>query len=80
VRDDRTVFALTDCSVVVSLFDAETKNLGLVHAPRPVEPGDLLALADGPPLRVTVLVRLPGDGKVGAVAEVEPVALDRRSV
>jgi hypothetical protein len=42
------------------------------------QPGDLLALADGPPLRVTVLVQLPADGKVEAVAEVEPVALERR--
>jgi hypothetical protein len=42
-----------------------------------VEPGDLLALADGPPLRVTVPVQPPGDGEVGAIAEVVPVALDR---
>jgi hypothetical protein len=41
------VRALADCSVAVWLFDAETDNLGLVHAPRPVEPGDVLALAEG---------------------------------
>jgi hypothetical protein len=38
--------------------DAATENLGVAHVPRPIEPGDLLALAHGPPLRVTVLVQL----------------------
>jgi hypothetical protein len=33
---------------------------------------DLLALAHGPALRVTVLVQLPGDGVIEALAEVEP--------
>ena len=70
--------ALADCSVAVWLFSGQTDNLGLVHVPRPVELGDLLALADGPALRVTVLVRLAAGGKVEALAEVEPVALDRR--
>lgn len=51
--------ALADCSVAVFLFDAEADNLGLAYVPRPVEPGDVLALADGPPLRVTLLVQLP---------------------
>jgi hypothetical protein len=55
-----------------------TDNLGLVHAPRPVEPGDLLALADGPALRVTVLVPLGSGGAVEALAEVETVTLTRR--
>lgn len=69
---------LADCSVAVWLFDAATENLGLAHVPRPIEPGDLLALAEGPALRVTLLVQLPTGGKVEALAEVEPVALDRR--
>jgi hypothetical protein len=67
------VHALAHCSVAVRLFDARTDNLGLVHAPRPVEPGDVLALVDGPPLRVTLLVQLPAGGSVEALAEVEPV-------
>jgi hypothetical protein len=72
------VGALADCSVAVWLFDGQTDNLGLVHAPRPVEPGDVLALADGPALRVTVLVPLAAGGTVEALAEVEPVTLTRR--
>jgi hypothetical protein len=63
--------ALADCSVAVLLFNAATESLGLVHVPRPVEPGDLLARAHGPALRVTVLVPLPG-GVIEALAEVEP--------
>ena len=76
MRDHRVVLA--DCSVAVWLFDAETDNLGLVHAPRPIEPGDVLALADGAPLRVTLLVELPAGAKVEALAEVEPVTLPSR--
>lgn len=65
--------ALADCSVAVFLFDAEAHNLGLAHAPRPVEPGDLLALAGGPPRRLTRLVQRPAGGVIEALAEVEPV-------
>jgi hypothetical protein len=54
------------------LFNAAKENLGIAHVPRPVEPGDLLALARGPALRVAVLVQLPSDGVVEALAEVEP--------
>jgi hypothetical protein len=54
--------SLADCSVAVLLFNAATENLGIAHVRRPIEPGDLLALAHGPRLRVTVLVQLPGDG------------------
>ena len=61
-----------DCTVAVWLFDAATENLGIAHVPRPIEPGDLLALAHGPALRVTVLVQLPGGGVIEALAEVEP--------
>jgi hypothetical protein len=67
------VRALGDCCVAIWLFGGQTDNLGLMHVPRPVEPGDVLALASGPPLRVTVLVQLPPGGKLEAVAEVEPV-------
>jgi hypothetical protein len=72
-RDDPVVLhALADCSVAVLLFNAATENLGIAHVPRPIEPGDLLALAYGPALRVTALVRLPGDGVIEALAEVAP--------
>jgi hypothetical protein len=64
--------SLADRSVAVWLFNAATENLGIAHAPRPVEPGDLLALAHGPALRVTVIVQLPGDDVIEALAEVEP--------
>jgi hypothetical protein len=72
------IHALTDCSVAVFLFDAAGDNLGLAHAPRPVEPGDVLALADGPPLRVTLLVQLPAEGVIEALAEVEPLRAELR--
>lgn len=64
--------SLSECSVAVLLFNAAKENLGTAHVPRPVEPGDLLALARGPALRVAVLVQLPSDGVVEALAEVEP--------
>jgi hypothetical protein len=64
--------SLADCSVAVWLFNAATETLGIAHVPRPVAPGDLLALAHGPALRVTVLVPLPGGGVIEALAEVEP--------
>ncbi len=64
--------SLADCSVAVWLFNAATETLGIAHVPRPIEPGDLLALAHGPALRVTVLVPLPGGGVIEALAEVEP--------
>ena len=64
--------SLADCSVAVLLFDDTTETLGIAHVPRPIEPGDLLALAQGPALRVTVLLQLPGDGVIEALAEVEP--------
>ncbi len=63
-----------DCTVAVLLFDGATESLGVAHVPRPIEPGDLLALAYGPALRVTVLVQLPGDGVIEALAEVEPLS------
>jgi hypothetical protein len=65
--------SLADCSVAVWLFNAATENLGIAHVPRPVEPGDLVALAHGPALRVRMLVPCPGERLVEALAEVEPV-------
>lgn len=64
--------SLATCSVAVLLFNAAAENLGIAHVRRPIEPADLLALAHGPPLRVTVLMQLPGDGLIEALAEVEP--------
>ena len=43
--------------VPVRLRDEATlDDLGLVHAPPPVEPRDLVALEDGPPLRLICLL------------------------
>jgi hypothetical protein len=50
-----------------ALVQAEREG---VSSPRP---GDVLALADGPPLPVTVLVQLRAGGAAEALAEVEPV-------
>jgi hypothetical protein len=38
---------LRDLGARVHLFDADFDDLGFAHAPRPVDPGDLIALADG---------------------------------
>ena len=48
--------------VPVRLRDAATlDDLGLVHAPPPVEVGDIVALEDGSPLRnVSLLITPPG--------------------
>lgn len=37
--------SLADGSVAVLLFNAAADNLGIAHVPRPIELGDLLALA-----------------------------------
>jgi hypothetical protein len=66
--------------IAVSLRDADTiDDLGACHAPLPVEPGDLVSLEHGPPLRVVVvLVPAPGAKAVPALARTEqPTLADR---
>jgi hypothetical protein len=57
--------------VTVTLRDADTiDDLGACHAPPPVEPGDLVSLEHGPPLRL-VVVLVPSTGanaRLGRVA------------
>jgi hypothetical protein len=59
----------------VRLYSIDTDDLGLIHAPTPVEPDDLVAAEHGPPLRVVSVVTLGPGGPVGYLAEVEEVRL-----
>jgi hypothetical protein len=43
---------LDRCGVRVRVSDADGDDLGVAHMPPPIEPGDLLALADGTTLRL----------------------------
>ena len=39
---------LRDLGARVRLYDTDFDDIGFAHAPRPVDPGDLLALAEAP--------------------------------
>jgi 5-methylcytosine-specific restriction protein A len=53
----------------VRRYSIDTDDLGIAHAPFPVEPGDLVALSSGRPFRVIRIVSFrPGD-VIDAVAE-----------
>jgi hypothetical protein len=56
--------------VAVRVFLSDNTDLGTVHLPPPIKPGDLLALEDGLPLRVIDVVPTPGDPHVQALVEV----------
>jgi hypothetical protein len=60
--------------VPVKLFDAATvEELGVVHAPLPVEVGDTLALDDHPwPLEVVDVIPTRGGARVAALVMVRP--------
>jgi hypothetical protein len=66
--------------VTVCLRDADTiDDLGTCHAPPPVEPGDLVSLEHGPPLRlVYVLKPAPGARAVPALARAERPTISER--
>jgi hypothetical protein len=57
-----------------SLFDACGASVGFAHVAAPLEPGDLVALETGRPLRVVSVVLLHPDSPVQALAVVEPVS------
>jgi hypothetical protein len=63
-----------EVGVAVRLFDRAFADLGLVHAPLPVEVGDIVSREHGPPLRVVDLVEfgLVGD-TVRYIVEVEEI-------
>ena len=63
--------------VAVRVFLSDDAELGTVHLPPPIEPGDMLALEDGLPLRVVAVVPTPGDVRVEALVE---VLWERRSL
>lgn len=54
------------------VHDVDGDDLGIAHAPWPVDPGDVLALKDGPPLVVVGLVELPDGAAFDALCRVEP--------
>ena len=63
--------------VPVRLRDEATLD-DLVHAPPPVEPGFLVALTDGPPLRLVCLLVAPtGAPRLPALARRVEFRLDR---
>jgi hypothetical protein len=67
---------LDGIGVVVRLYAADdTDDLGLVHAPLPIEPDDLLAREHGPVLRVVRVLPLDPGGRVAYVAEVAEARL-----
>jgi hypothetical protein len=46
--------------VLVRVDDARGVTAGFVHAPPPILPGDVVALAHGPPLRILSVAPAPG--------------------
>jgi hypothetical protein len=58
--------------VWASLFDSDGDFAGYAHVPAPLEPGDVVALETGRPLRVVDVVPLTADDTVQALAMVEP--------
>jgi hypothetical protein len=62
--------------IAVRVRDAQTfDDLGVVTVPGPIEPGDVIALEEGPPLRVqSVLLCRPG-AVIAAAVTVLPVAM-----
>jgi hypothetical protein len=62
--------------VRVSLFDSHGDTVGFAHVPAPLEPGDVVALETGRPLRVLSVIPLKADNAVQALAVVEPVLFD----
>ena len=59
-------------SVWASLFDLRGDSVGFAHVPAPLEPGDVVALETGRPLRVVSVIPVTVDEAVQALAMVEP--------
>jgi hypothetical protein len=64
---------LRDLGARVHLFDEDCDDLGFAHVPGPVEPGDVVALADGSAWKVTDVVPFDDRTALDALCEVEPV-------
>jgi hypothetical protein len=71
---------VSEVGVTVPIRDAATlEDLGVCHAPGPVEPGDLLAFEYESPLRVTTVLWVPpGSSVVPVLARPAPVAVAAR--
>jgi hypothetical protein len=65
---------LRDLAALVHLFDADGSDLGFAYVPGPVEPGDVVALADGSLWRVTAVVAVAEAAPLDALCQVEPSA------
>jgi hypothetical protein len=59
--------------VWASLFDLRGDSVGFAHVPAPLEPGDVVALETGRPLRVVSVIPVTADDTVQALAMVEPM-------
>ena len=67
---------LGDLGACVRLIDSDGDEVGVVHMPRPVTPGDLAALEQGFPLRVVGVVNFEVDGaELLAEVEAAPICL-----
>ena len=65
---------LRDLGARVHLFTGDGSDLGFAHVPGPVEPGDVVALADGSSWRVTSVVAVIESFALDALCQVEPTA------
>jgi hypothetical protein len=65
----------TIIGVTVRLFSPAMDDLGTVTAPLPVEPDDIVAFAQGAPIRVVCVTPFVPGGQVAHLAEVEEAHL-----
>jgi hypothetical protein len=63
---------LRDLGARVHLYEADYDDLGFAHAPRPVDPGDVVARADGSLWEIVSVLDLDRTGALDAVCVVEP--------
>jgi hypothetical protein len=67
-----TIRAMSEIGVVVQVRDEEANDLGRCLAPPPVEPGDVIVLEHGPPLRVVAVISTPAGSAVVPVTARDP--------
>jgi hypothetical protein len=64
-----------EVGIRVKLHGTDGDDVGVAHAPAPVEVGDVLALADGSPWRVMSVIAVYNAGDFAALCMVEPVPI-----
>jgi hypothetical protein len=63
---------LRELGARVHLYDADYDDLGFAHAPRPVDPGDVVAQVDGSLWEVVSVLDLDEADALDAICVVEP--------